>query len=131
MTPAHPDMFALPDADSLIQLPWKPEVAWLAADLWMDGAPVAASPRVALKRQIDNANRLGYRMKSGVECEYFLLDGGDKIAISDARDTQAKPCYDQSALMRRFDVVSKICDAMIALDWGPYQNDHERRQRAV
>ena len=125
MTPAHPDMFALPDADSLIQLPWKPEVAWLAADLWMDGAPVAASPRVALKRQIDNAKRMGYRMKTGVECEYFLLDGGDKIAISDARDTQAKPCYDQSALMRRFDVVSKICDAMIALDWGPYQNDHE------
>ena len=50
MTPAHPDMFALPDADSLIQLPWKPEVAWLAADLWMDEAPVEASPRVALKR---------------------------------------------------------------------------------
>ncbi|MCH9704581.1 MAG: type III glutamate--ammonia ligase, partial [Proteobacteria bacterium] len=45
MTPAHPDMFAVPDADSLIQLPWKPEVGWLAADLWMDGKPVAASPR--------------------------------------------------------------------------------------
>ena len=27
MTPAHPDMFAIPDPDSLIQLPWKPEVA--------------------------------------------------------------------------------------------------------
>ncbi len=48
MTPAHPDMFAIPDPDSLIQLPWKPEVAWLAADLWMDGKPVEASPRVAL-----------------------------------------------------------------------------------
>ena len=50
MTPAHPDMFAIPDPDSLMQLPWKPEVAWLAADLWMDGKPVEASPRVALKR---------------------------------------------------------------------------------
>ena len=33
MTPADPDMFAMPDPDSLIQLPWKPEVGWLAADL--------------------------------------------------------------------------------------------------
>ena len=33
MTPADPDVFAMPDPDSLIQLPWKPEVGWLAADL--------------------------------------------------------------------------------------------------
>ena len=124
MTPADPDMFAIPDADSLIQLPWKPEVGWLAADLWMDGRMVEESPRVALKRQIERAGKKGYRMKSGVECEYFLIND-DGTAISDNRDTQEKPCYDQSALMRRFDVVSEICDAMISLDWGPYQNDHE------
>ena len=27
--------------------------------------------------------------------------------------------------MRRYDVVEEICDAMIALGWNPYQNDHE------
>ena len=124
MTPAHPDMFALPDADSLIQLPWKPEVAWLAADLWMDEAPVEASPRVALKRQIERAEQSNYRMKTGVECEYFFVNA-DGTAIADERDTQAKPCYDQSALMRRYDVISQICDAMIDLGWRPYQNDHE------
>ena len=43
MTPADPDMFAIPDPASLIQLPWKPEVAWLAGDLWMAGKPVEAS----------------------------------------------------------------------------------------
>ena len=124
MTPADPDMFAIPDADSLIQLPWKPEVAWLAADLWMDGKPVEASPRVALKRQIEKAVKRGHYMKSGVECEYFLItpEGSE---ISDPRDTQEKPCYDQSALMRRYDIVSQICDCMIELGWGPYQNDHE------
>ncbi|MFP6776437.1 MAG: type III glutamate--ammonia ligase, partial [PS1 clade bacterium] len=67
MTPAHPDMFAIPDPDSLIQLPWKPEVGWLASDLWMDGKPVEASPRVALKNQLSEAVKLGYRMKTGVE----------------------------------------------------------------
>ena len=124
MTPADPDMFAIPDPESLIQLPWRREVAWLAADLVMDGAAVEASPRVALKRQIDKAAAAGYRMRTGVECEYFLLSA-DASEISDPRDTQEKPCYDQAALMRRFDVIGEICDAMGELGWGPYQNDHE------
>ena len=37
MTPADPDMFAIPDPDSLIQLPWKPEVGWVggrSVDEW-------------------------------------------------------------------------------------------------
>jgi len=124
MTPAHPDMFAIPDPDSLIQLPWKPEVGWLAADLWMDGKPVEASPRVALKRQIKALTKKGFRMKTGVECEFFLTNpAGD--GLSDDMDQEEKPCYDQSALMRRYDVIREICDAMLNLGWNPYQNDHE------
>ena len=124
MTPADSDMFSIPDPDSLIQLPWKPEVGWLAGDLAMDGKPVEASPRVALKQQIARAENLGFRMKTGVECEYFLVSA-DGSSISDLNDTQEKPCYDQSALMRQYDVISEICDSMIELGWGPYQNDHE------
>lgn len=124
MTPADPDMFGLPDPESLIQLPWKPEVAWVAADLWMGGKEVEASPRIMLKRQLARAESKGYRMKTGVECEYFLITP-DGSAISDPADVQAKPCYDQQALMRRFPVISEICNAMLELGWGPYQNDHE------
>lgn len=124
MTPAHPDMFAIPDPDSLIQLPWKPEIGWVAGDLWMDGKEVEASPRVALKRQLARAQKKGYRMKTGVECEYFLISP-DGSEIADAGDTQAKPCYDQQALMRQYPVISEICDVMIKLGWNPYQNDHE------
>jgi glutamine synthetase len=124
MTPADSDMFSIPDPDSLIQLPWKPEVGWLAGDLAMNGKPVEASPRVALKQQIARAENLGFHMKTGVECEYFLVSA-DGSSISDLNDTQEKPCYDQSALMRQYDVISEICDSMIELGWGPYQNDHE------
>jgi len=124
MTPADTDMFAIPDPDSLIQLPWNKEVGWLASDLWMGGKPVKASPRVMLKDQIKRLNTKNLTMKSGVECEYFLItQDGKKIA--DERDTQSKPCYDQSALMRRYDLIKEICDSMIKLDWNPYQNDHE------
>ena len=124
MTPADSDMFSIPDPGSLIQLPWKPEVGWLAGDLAMDGNPVEASPRVALKQQIARAEKRGFRMKTGVDCEYFLVSA-DGSSISDLNDTQEKPCYDQSALMRQYDVISEICDSMIELGWGPYQNAHE------
>ena len=124
MTPADPDLFAIPDPDTLIQLPWKPEVGWLAADLYMDGKPVEQAPRMVLKRQIEKAAALGYELKSGVECEFFLIQP-DGSAISDAADRQEKPCYDQSALMRRYEVISEICDAMLGFGWKPYQNDHE------
>src|SRR6266436_1238048 len=99
MTPADPDMFAIPDPDSLLQLPWKPEVGWLAAERCM-------------------------QLKSGVECEFFLISP-DGAGIKDGADRQTKPCYDQSALMRRYDVISEICDGMLKLGWKPYQNDHE------
>jgi glutamine synthetase len=124
MTPADPDLFAVPDPESLIQLPWKPETAWLAADLHMNGAPVEQAPRWVLKRQLEKALSQGYELKTGVECEYFLISPDGK-SISDATDAQAKPCYDQSALMRRHGLVTKICDCMLSLGWGPYQNDHE------
>ncbi len=124
MTPADSDMFGIPDPDSLIQLPWNKEVGWLASDLWMNAKPVDASPRIMLKKQIKKLSKQGLTMKSGVECEYFLISpDGDSIA--DPRDTQSKPCYDQSALMRRYDLIKEICDCMIEMGWGPYQNDHE------
>jgi glutamine synthetase len=124
LPPADSDMFAIPDPDSLIQLPWNKEVGWLASDLWMNGKPVEASPRVMLKKQIKKLARSNMILKSGVECEYFLIKP-DGTGIADNRDTQSKPCYDQSALMRQYDLIKEICDSMLKLGWNPYQNDHE------
>ena len=124
MTPADTDMFAIPDPDSLIILPWNKEVGWLASDLSMGGKPVKASPRVILKDQIKQLSKKNLKMKSGVECEYFLISQ-DGSGIADTRDIQSKPCYDQSALMRRYDLIKEICDCMIEMGWNPYQNDHE------
>ncbi|PWR21362.1 type III glutamate--ammonia ligase [Zavarzinia aquatilis] len=124
MSPANSDLFAVPDPDSLIQLPWKPEVGWLAADLWMDGKLVEQGPRTVLKTALAAAADAGFELKTGVECEYFLITPDGK-AVSDAADTADKPCYDQLILMRRYEVITEICDAMLQLGWKPYQNDHE------
>jgi glutamate---methylamine ligase len=124
MTPAHADTLAIPDPASLIQLPWKPEVGWLAADLYCEGQPVADAPRNVLRKQIAKARESGYQLKTGVECEFFLLSK-DGRSIADAADDYPKPCYDQLALMRQYDLIKKICDSMLQLGWNPYQNDHE------
>jgi len=124
LTAAHPDMMAVPDASSVIQLPWKPEVAWLASNCVMEGQPVDQAPRNVLRRLVDEAAKEGLRIKTGVEPEFFLLTPeGDKV--SDPYDTAEKPCYDQQAVMRRYDVISEVCDNMLALGWEAYQNDHE------
>ena len=90
----------------------------------MNGKLVEQAPRNVLKRVVADAAAKGYTLKTGVECEFFLISP-DGSTISDTGDHQSKPCYDQQALMRRYDVISEICDSMLELGWNPYQNDHE------
>ncbi|HPG89050.1 MAG TPA: type III glutamate--ammonia ligase [Hyphomicrobium sp.] len=124
LTPAHPDLFAMPDPTSFIQLPWKKDVAWVAADLVMEDKLVGQAPRVVLKKQMAEAAKEGLYVKTGVECEFFLTKPCGS-QISDDADRATKSCYDQQALMRRYDVIAEICDYMLELGWKPYQNDHE------
>ena len=93
LTPAHPDLFAVPDAASVIQLPWKRDVAWVAADCMMEDAPVQQAPRVLLKRLVGEARQQGLRVKTGVEPEFFLVTP-DGSQISDQRE------FGRKALLR-------------------------------
>lgn len=124
LTPAHPDMLAVPDPSSVIQLPWKRDVAWVAGNCVMEGQDVAQAPRNVLNRLVAEAAELGLNVKTGIEAEFFLLTP-DGSQISDEFDTAGKPCYDQQAVMRRYDVIAEISDYMLEMGWNPYQNDHE------
>jgi glutamine synthetase type III len=124
MTPADPDVLAVPDPASLMVLPWQPEVAWVATTLQVEGVVLEQSPRTVLQRQLERARRLGLEFRTGVEPEFFLLDAAGE-AIADPHDRQSKPCYDQLALMRRYPLVSQLVEGMEQLGWGPYQADHE------
>ncbi len=124
ISPSQSDLYCVPDPDSLMQLPWLPEVGWLASDLYIAGMPLEASPRVALKRQIQRARAKDLRLKSGIECEFFIINS-DGHAIADPADSSVKPCYEQLTLMRQFPVLRRISDAMLELGWAPYQTDHE------
>jgi glutamine synthetase type III len=124
MTPADPDVLAVADSASLIQLPWRPEVGWMAATPTITGKPIEQAPRNVLRRVIAQAAEHGLEMRVGVEPEFFLIQPDGQL-IADGADRQPKPCYDQLTLMRHYDVIAEISDAMESLGWGPYQSDHE------
>jgi len=124
LTPAHPDMLAVPDPASVVQIPWRRDTAWVAADCVMEGAPVAQAPRNVLCRLVAEAAGQGLRLKSGIEAEFFLLTP-DGSAVADTQDSAPKPCYDQLAVLRQLDLVGEALDHMTELGWEPYQADHE------
>jgi glutamine synthetase len=114
----------MPDVNSIIPLPWRPDVAWVAGEPWMNGEPLAQAPRVVLRKLSEHYAKKNMKLMAGVEPEFHLINA-DGSAVSDNRDTAEKPCYDQAAIMRRLDVIAEICTTMTQLGWGPYQNDHE------
>src|SRR5687768_11245164 len=89
-TPAHPDILVMPDTNAIIPLPWRPEVAWVAGEPWMNGEPLAQAPRVVLRKLMEQTAKKDLILMAGVEPEFHLINA-DGSSISDHRDTQEKP----------------------------------------
>lgn len=63
------------DRGSLRLVPWLPATAMVLVDLqWHDASPVAASPRAMLRRQIERADKAGYKLFMGSELEFYLFE---------------------------------------------------------
>lgn len=124
--PDAAEIAAIPDPDSLIVLPWEPSVGWVASNIYFEGSPFDAAPRMILNRALERAQQMGYHYKAGVEAEFFLLKTTEAgYAIADHKDTAERPCYDQLNLMRQYDFISTLVSYMEDLGWEPYQCDHE------
>ncbi|NER83196.1 MAG: type III glutamate--ammonia ligase [Leptolyngbya sp. SIO1D8] len=124
--PDAAEIAVIPDPDSLIVLPWQPTVGWVASDVYFDGKPFDAAPRMILNRALERCDRLGYNYKAGVEAEFFLLKATENgYEVADSKDTAERPCYDQLNLMRQYDFISTLVTYMEDLGWEPYQCDHE------
>ena len=67
------DFAMVPDLATLRTVPWQPGTALVLADAkWLDGAPVPASPRQILLRQLDRLAEQGLRAYAGTELEFVL-----------------------------------------------------------
>jgi glutamine synthetase len=69
------DFVMVPDPATLRLVPWEPGSAWMLADVhWLDGKPVAESPRQILQRQIERLAERGWTAFVGTELEFILFD---------------------------------------------------------
>jgi glutamine synthetase len=125
--PNDDELTSVPDLDSVIQLPWEPKIAWMAADNHFQGKPYPMNTRVALKNQLAKAAELGYGMNLGIECEIFLLkqDAEGKLSVPDAEDKLTKSCYDVRGFTNSFSWLDKMASAINGLGWDLYSFDHE------
>jgi glutamine synthetase len=123
------DMMARVDSASYTPLPFRPGLARLASDLYVDGKPHPFCPRVNLKRVLAEVRTAGYIFNVGVEPEHFLVartaDGRIEPWDPARVDTLAKPCYDFKGLAAACDYLRDMNDALRKLGWGVYQSDHE------
>jgi glutamine synthetase len=88
------DFVFRPDLSSLRRVPWLERTALVVADLeWIDGSPVAASPRQILRRQLDRLAERGWRANIGSELEFLLFrDSYDQARAKRYHDlTPANP----------------------------------------
>ncbi|MDQ3890979.1 MAG: type III glutamate--ammonia ligase [Actinomycetota bacterium] len=133
--PSDPDIAAIPDLASFTPVPWQPNLARFACDVYVEGEEWSYDPRTILRRQLQSAREKGFEFMVGLELEYFLVRAaqyeGDgipriaKIELADPLDTLEKPCYDLKGLTRNYDFLTTISRYVNELGWGNYANDHE------
>ncbi|MCI5711641.1 MAG: type I glutamate--ammonia ligase [Lachnospiraceae bacterium] len=83
------DMYLFPDLDTFTIFPWRPQqgkVARIICDVYRpDKTPFEGDPRYILKKQLEEAKKMGYTFNVGPECEFFLFhtdEDGQPTTIS-------------------------------------------------
>lgn len=85
------DMYLKPDLNTFAVLPWTMDgedvTARLICDVYLpDGEPFEGDPRGVLKRQMAEAEKLGYTFNTGPELEFFLFKTDENGKITEVHD---------------------------------------------
>lgn len=82
-----PDISAVPDLDTLIELPWEPGVVGSMADIYNhDGTRADDAPRAALRNVSDKLAEIGLGAVVGPELEFYLLERAEGVTEEFAHD---------------------------------------------
>ncbi|NIA19661.1 MAG: type I glutamate--ammonia ligase [Xanthomonadaceae bacterium] len=86
------DMYLIPDYDTFCVMPWRNKegvaTSRVICDVYKhDGTPFVGCPRVNLKRVMAEAEKMGYRMNVGTECEFFLFEMDEFGPTTETHDT--------------------------------------------
>ena len=127
--PHSHDMLARIDLNTYTPLPWMPNTARFASDLFVDDQSFPYCSRTNLKRVLGTLASKGYSLQVGMEPEHFLVtrreDGSIEPWNPDAVDSLAKPCYDFRSMAPAMAYLQDLASALNGLGWGVYQTDHE------
>lgn len=127
--PHSHDMLARIDLDTYTPLPWQPNTARFAANLFVDGEPHPYCARTNLVRVLEEARAEGYVFNVGMEPEHFLVtrneDGSIRPWDPDSVDHLPKPCYDFRSMAPAMNYLQELTSSLNGLGWGVYQTDHE------
>ncbi|HVE15727.1 MAG TPA: type III glutamate--ammonia ligase [Chthoniobacterales bacterium] len=125
--PNDDEISSMPDLERGVVLPWNPEVAWFPADNEFKGQPYEINTRVALKKQIAEAAKMGFGFNLGIECEVYVVRLGEdgRLHIPNPDDDLVKSCYDVKRFLDRYPWLDKVATAIDSLGWELYSFDHE------
>jgi len=123
------DLMARADLDTYTPLPWRPEVARFACEIYVDDQPHPYCSLSNLRRVTTDLRRDGFVFNVGIEPEHFLVRKNPDGTISPwdpaQVDTLDKPCYDFKGLCQAMGYLQDLTEGLNALNWGVYQCDHE------
>jgi len=75
-----PKFNAVPDLDTVTQLPWRPHTAAVLCDFVMDdGSPCAMDGREILRCAVADLATLGYTAKAALEWEFYIFQADDDV----------------------------------------------------
>ncbi len=123
----HDDELAIhPDPDAVVQLPWRPEVAWAPGNLKYHDEPWPMCSRTVLSKQVERAAALGMRFNLGIECELYVVDYNDgRVKPHNPKDTLAKAAYDFLLTLENYEWLDEVVGYMNQLGWDVHSFDHE------
>lgn len=122
------DLLLHPDAETLVQLPWRPEhgkvVRMFAGISYPDGTPFGCDTRSLLKKAVADAKEAGYTFAFGGEQEFYLfhLDENEKpsgVPYDEAGYMDIAP-EDRGENIRR-----EICLTLEQMGISPERSHHE------
>jgi glutamine synthetase len=126
--PNEDECVGLPDLATTTVLPWDRRYAIAATDLHLHAKPYSHCSRTTLKRQLEAAAALGYRVNMGIEPELYVLrqtEAGWQPFV--AEDLRNKPTrgYDIEATMMADAFLEPMVAYINELGWDIYSFDHE------
>lgn len=124
--PSDDELSVRPDLDRIVQLPWRPDVAWAPGFLYYHGEPWPMCSRVVLQRAVDRAAAMGFTLNLGIETEFYLVRRENGAVVpANPSDVLEKAAYDIVDLLANLPFMQEAIGHMNALGWDVHSFDHE------